>query len=285
MAGIDKFQFRDLDTHQSSEVRRDMIQNKGTFEAVVLSDFDADNTPPVAKEEPAPPPQDLLPPPLSMTQEELNKKLDQARREGFAEGKTEGQNETRDAINMEEKATQIALQTVCQSIESRMQEIASGVVARQHHSYDATANLALAIAKTLGDENPAHTIDAIHSMVKDCMDILLTQPQATLTVHTTIAPHLMEVLQQLPHYSQISSILTLHPTDNVDLTTAILHWKDGEAFYDESTNLEAIKSIIYQHLNTSTAQNEAPDNAHITPSSSHTDTELTEKPVTNTENT
>ncbi len=172
------------------------------------------------KEEVAPPP----PPPPTFSEDELRAAERDSYQRGFLEGTKEGhaqaQNEHADVER-----------TLMEGLEKFVVSISPIFVQYKRHCAQLKNDmptLALAIAKKVAGEalsSDMHTV--LENAANQCAEAMISEPQVTVTIHSTLAGALSNKLKHLATREKSASMISVIGDDNIVISDYRIEWKNG----------------------------------------------------------
>ncbi|MEQ1705636.1 MAG: FliH/SctL family protein [Rickettsiales bacterium] len=164
------------------------------------------------------------PPPPTFSEEELRAAERDAYQRGFLDGTKEGHATAQSEHSEVERILMEGLENFVQSIAPIFEQYKSHC---QQLKQDMPP-LALSIAKKVAGyalSQPAQSI--IESAAKQCTEIMVNEPQVTVTVNSRLSDILSEKLKQLRQREKTTSHISVVADDNIVLNNYHIEWKNG----------------------------------------------------------
>ncbi len=163
------------------------------------------------------------PPPPSFSEEQLKAAERDAYQKGFLEGTKEGHSQA------QSEHAEIDRQ-ITEGLENFIKSINPVFAQYKAHCQQLKQNmpvLALSIAKKVAGE--ALSIDhiaIIEAASKQCAEIMVSEPEITVTVNSRLAPALSHKIKQLGNREK-AALVTVIPDEAIALSNYRIEWKNG----------------------------------------------------------
>ncbi len=164
------------------------------------------------------------PPPPTFSEEELRAAERDAYQRGFLEGTKDGHAQAQSEHTDVERI-------LMEGLENFVQNITPIFTQYRAHCLQIKQNmpvLALSIAKKVaGQALSIDHIAIIETAAKQCADIIISEPQVTVTINSQLASALSHKLSQLGTREKAASHITVISDDNIATSNYRIEWKNG----------------------------------------------------------
>lgn len=164
------------------------------------------------------------PPPPTFSEEELRAAERDAYQRGFLDGTREGHATAQSEHSDVERILMEGLENFVQSIAPVFQQYRGHCLQMKQ----GMPPLALSIAKKVAGDallKPAESI--VESAAKQCAEMMVNEPQVTVTINSRLAGILSEKLKKLEGREQAASQVSVIADDNIVLNNYRIEWKNG----------------------------------------------------------
>jgi flagellar assembly protein FliH len=164
------------------------------------------------------------PPPPTFSEEELRAAERDAYQRGFLDGTREGHATAQSEHSDVERILMEGLENFVQSIAPVFQQYRGHCLQLKQ----SMTPLALSIAKKVAGDallKPAESI--VEAAAKQCAEIIINEPQVTITINTRLAGVLSEKLKKLENREKAVANISIIPDDNIILNNYRIEWKNG----------------------------------------------------------
>lgn len=164
------------------------------------------------------------PPPPTFSEEELRAAERDAYQRGFLEGTKDGHAQAQSEHSEIERI-------LMEGLENFVKNISPVFLQYHNHCQQLKQNmpvLALSIAKKVaGDALSNASESIIESASKQCADIMVNEPQITVTINSRLADELSHKLKQLSAREKVASNISVLPDENIIISDYRIEWKNG----------------------------------------------------------
>lgn len=171
------------------------------------------------EEEPAAPP-----PPPTFSEEELKKAERDAYQRGFLDGTKDGHAQAQGEHTEVERVLMEGLENFAKSITPIFTQY-------RNHCGQLKSDmpiLALSIAKKIaGDALSNDSQTVIEAAVKQCSEVMVSEPQITVTIHSRLAGALSHKLKQINNRETAASNVSVIADENIAMGDYKIEWKNG----------------------------------------------------------
>lgn len=185
------------------------------------------------------------PPPPTFSEEELRAAERDAYQRGFLDGTKEGHATAQNEHSDVERILMEGLQNFVQSIEPVFQQYRGHCLQLRQ----SMPPLALSIAKKVAGDallQPSQSI--IETAAKQCAELMVNEPQVSVTINSRLAGVLSEKLKKLESREQAASQVTVIPDDNIILNNYRIEWKNGSLGRTTEKIWEQIDKVVNNML-------------------------------------
>ncbi len=164
------------------------------------------------------------PPPPTFSEEELKAAERDAYQRGFLEGTKDGHATAQSEHSEIERI-------LMEGLENFVQSIAPIFAQYRGHCQQLKQNmpvLALSIAKKVaGDALSNASQSIIDAAAKQCAEIMISEPQITVTINSRLAGELSHKLKQLSDREKAASNVSVISDENIVISNYRIEWKNG----------------------------------------------------------
>ncbi len=180
---------------------------------------------------------EVPPPPPTFSEEELKSAERDAYQRGFLEGTKEGHSQAQN------EHTEIN-RLITEGLENFIKNISPIFSQYKSHCMELKQNmptLALSIAKKVaGDALTIDHIVVVESAAKKCLEIMISEPDISITINSRLAGELKNKIKQLSSKEKFASNISIIGNEDIAISDYRIEWKNG--------SLERNTEKLWQHM-------------------------------------
>lgn len=239
---IEKYQFESLDTHGGAM----FASVSGTSEVFKeLGDSSSTTAEQITIEVPEPAT-------ITLTEEELAQKIQEAEQAAFAQGKAEGQAEGKTQGIEEERirhnAEAVRFADICQSLQQQLGDFQQQYQQSLQHMTSESTEIALHIAKKIaGRALNQQPVAEFEQAIQQCLQKLQHQPSVIIRIATAQKEALEEVILDLARQSGYDGEVSVEGRPDFQEGQCSAHWQFGHMAYDREQVWQRIEETVAKH--------------------------------------
>ncbi len=168
--------------------------------------------------------------------------VEAARADGFAEGQSSVEAKT-------QEATAQAVNAALATITAQLGDIIGTLQGEVDRVRAEGARLSLETTRHLMETAlERHGADHLEAIIKEALSTLRTTSQVTIRLAPAMAEELAGRIEAAAQAAGFTGHLEITPDDTVDSADCALSWADGGAFSNWAEGLEALRTMIREHL-------------------------------------